>query len=351
MNDIRTVTSVPVRNRLRLRFIAFCTEFSAFPGYTIDRERHHGGWRYIARPRHAGMDPEPIEAVSLGELRPKLERARMMAPVDRHHPTAARVYDYWLGGKNNFQADQNLAEAVIAVEPRIPGNARANKEFVSRAVRWVAEQGITRFIDLGAGIPTEPRDLDGRLSATWLPVHVAAQEIQPAARVVYVDYDPVVLTHSRALLTKGAEGVDVMAGDLRDPDMIWESGGIRDLIPDLDVAPVCLIAACVFHYMPPDRAREVAHEYTRRLPHGSYVVISAGHGSREVGEKVTAVYNTPGGPTFYNHSRAHIAGLFDGLELQGPGIVPAARWRPGWGESSSTADHGMMVLAGVGRKP
>ena len=348
MNAIRSVTSTPVRNRnrLRLRFIAFCTEFAQFPGYTIDRERLHGGWRYVARPRHAGMDPKPIEAVTLDDLRPKLERSRMMAPVNRHIPSAARVYDCLLGGKDNFQADQDLAEMITIVEPRVPGNARANKEFVSRAVTWVAEQGVTQFMDLGSGIPTVPRDADGHPSATWLPTHVAAQEIQPGARVAYVDHDPVVLTHSRAFLAQGVKGVEVFQGDLREPEKIWASTG--DLV-NLN-EPVCLITALVYHFMPADQAREVASEYTRCLPPGSYVVISVSHGDREVGEKFAKVYNTPGGPTFHNHTRAHIAGLFDGLELQGPGIVDVARWRPGWGESASQPARGMMVLAGVGRK-
>ena len=214
---------------------------------------------------------------------------------------------------------------------------------------WVAEQGITQFIDLGAGLPTEPRDVDGNPTAAWLPTHVAAQQIQPYARVAYIDHDPMVLTHSRALLTKDAHGVEVAAGDLRDPEAIWADSGIRDPL-DLD-QPLCLITTCVYHFMPPDQAREVARGYTRRLPSGSYVVISIGHCDRKAGEEFAAVYNTPGGPQFYNHTRAHVAGLFDGLELQGPGIVPAARWRPGWGESPRSAGSGMIVLAGVGKKP
>ena len=349
MNDIRTVTAVPVRNRLRLRFIAFCTEFAGFPGYTIDRERLHGGWRYVAHARHAGMDQTPIIAVTLTELRPKLERARMAAPVNRHIPSAARVYDCLLGGKDNFQADQDLAEIITIIEPRVPGNARANKEFVNRAVTWIAAQGVTRFIDLGSGIPTVPRDTDGKLSATWQPTHVAAQQAQPSAQVAYVDHDPVVLTHSRAFLAHGAKGVMVIPGDLRDPEELCSSAGIRDLLSPGE--PVCLITALVYHFMPPDQAREVACEYMRRLPSGSYVVISMGHGDQRTGERFAAAYNTPGGPTFYNHNLGHITGLFDGLKMEGPGLVDAARWRPGWGESVSRAGNGMMVLAGVGRKP
>jgi hypothetical protein len=184
-----------------------------FPGFRIWREVIRDRTRYIARSTCLGNSPHTVVTGDLGELRATLgqepvHRAATL-PFDVRAPNIARVYNYLLGGKDHHAADRKAADSVLADFPEVALVARANREFVTRAVRYVASQGVSQFIDAGAGLPLPASPA----------VHEAAQQVAPDARVAYVDNDPLVLAHARALLA-GGPGVTVVEGDLRDPQAI-----------------------------------------------------------------------------------------------------------------------------------
>ena len=189
-----------------------------------------------------------------------------MADFDPRTPSIARVYDYILGGKDNFAADREVADRLMAAAPLTVEVSRENRQFLARAVTWAAGQGIGQFIDLGCGMPTVPN------------THETAQAIIPAARVAYIDNDPVVLTHLRALAEHGNPGVTVVNGDVREPDAII--GAIQD---DIDLeAPACLLMGYLLHFFAPGDARDLVASYVARLAPGSYVVLSVGRADGEV---------------------------------------------------------------------
>jgi hypothetical protein len=192
-----------------------------------------------------------------------------MADFDPRTPSIARVYDYILGGKDNFAADREVAERLMAVAPLTVEVSRENRQFLARAVTWAASQGIGQFIDLGCGMPTVPN------------THETAQAIIPAARVAYIDNDPVVvLTHLRALAEHGNPGVTVLDGDVREPGAI-----IAAIQDDIDLeAPACLLMGYLLHFFAPDAARELVASYVARLVPGSYVVLSVGRADGASGE-------------------------------------------------------------------
>jgi len=190
------------------------------------------------------------------------------------HP--ARVYDYWLGGKDNFPADREAAERAIAALPIIRVAARANRAFLGRAVRYLAaEAGIRQFLDIGTGLPTSPN------------VHEVAQAVAPESRIVYVDNDPIVLVHARALLTSGPQGVtSYVDADLRDPDTI-----LRAVAKTLDFTqPMAVMLVAILQFI---AAAEDPHAIVARLlaavPSGSYLVLSHPNGSCRVGEVAGSV--------------------------------------------------------------
>ena len=250
---------------------------------------------------------------------------------DATRPNIARVYDYWLGGKDHFAADRAEAERLLTVYPRLRERAQENRQFLVRAVAWLAEQGIRQFLDIGSGLPTAQN------------THEIAQAVDPACRVVYVDYDPVVMTHARALLT-GVD-VDAVEGDLRDPVAILSHPEVRNLVRHDE--PVGLILAMVLHFFDADTARGITVMLRDSISSGSYVVISVGSGDEETGGRLAKEY-TAG--ALYNHSPAEIARFFDGLEFVGPGLTDAGDWDPGL-LAGPQGHVGGRVLAGVGRKP
>jgi O-methyltransferase involved in polyketide biosynthesis len=224
------------------------------------------------------------------------------------------MYDAWLGGKDNFQADRRAAGTVTAEFPEIVQVARANRQFVIRAVRHVAARGITQFLDLGAGLPASPS------------VHETARQVAPAARVVYVDNDSVVLAHARALQT-GGPNVAVVAGDMRQPEAILASPGLRDLL-DLDL-PVCVILASVLHFVCAREADAIVAGFTGAMPPGSYLILSAGTctgTSPALIRRLQAAYQ--GTAVITGRTEAQIAGYFTGLRLEPPGLVDVWAWRP-----------------------
>jgi hypothetical protein len=251
--------------------------------------------------------------------------------LDTSVPNIARIYNCWLGGKDHFAADRAEADRLVALYPPLPALARENRAFLIRAAGWAARQGIGQFMDLGAGLPASPS------------VHQAARAVLPAARVVYVDTDPVVLTHAVALLATG-DGVAAVDADLRDPAAVW---GHRDLRAVINPArPVYVILGAVVHFLDPDAARAVTAGYTSLMAAGSCLVLScARFEDEDLAKQLAEVYTAA---TWYNHSPADVAEFFDGLDLAGPGVTEARTWPKRPPEADGRTGH---VLAGVGRVP
>ena len=260
--------------------------------------------------------------------------------TDQPHP--ARVYDYLLGGKDNFAADRAAAEAGLRANPnsRIP--PRANRAFLGRAVRYLAgEAGISQFLDIGTGIPTSPN------------VHEIAQGIEPRARIVYVDNDPIVLAQARALLTTGPEGrTAYIDADLRDIDAIL---GSADLQRTLDLSkPVGLLLIAVMHFIPDeDDPWALAARLLAALPAGSYLALShlTGDFDPAAWAGVVAVYRRSG-VTMQVRPKPDVERFFAGLDLTDPGVVSLPQWRPAPSDvGRPPSDAAVSVYGGVARKP
>ncbi|MER8225937.1 SAM-dependent methyltransferase [Streptomyces sp. NPDC094143] len=243
--------------------------------------------------------------------------AELRRRIDSSRAHPARVYDVFLGGKDHYPADRDAAAAALAANPRGYLDVRHNRDFLRRAVTQLVERdGIRQFLDIGTGLPTAEN------------VHQIAQRITPGSRVVYVDNDPVVLAHARALLTSGPEGrTDYVDADLRDPGRILEQAA-RTLDFDRPVA-LCLVA--VLHFVADDEAYPLVRELLDALPAGSRLVLS--HLTEDLNpENIRAVQRTytERGFTFVLRSRAEVERFFtgNGLEIADPGVVPAHRWRP-----------------------
>ncbi len=267
-------------------------------------------------------------------------------PVDLHtdRPHPARVYDYLLGGKDNYAADRAAAEEGLKANPnsRIP--PQENRAFLRRAVRYLAREArISQFLDIGTGIPTSPN------------VHEVAQEVEPRARIVYVDNDPIVLTHARALLTSGPAGKTAYVNaDLRDVDKILNS---PDLHTTLDLSkPVALLLIAIMHFIPDaDDPYGLADRLLAGLPSGSYLALShlTGDFDPAAWEGVAAVYRRSG-VTMQVRSLPQIERFFAGLDLIDPGVVSLPRWRPDpsdLSEAGQPSDSAVSVYGGVARKP
>ncbi|MBA9007065.1 SAM-dependent methyltransferase [Thermomonospora cellulosilytica] len=259
--------------------------------------------------------------------------------IDTSRPHPARMYDYYLGGKDNFQADREAAEQAIRGWPALRTAARANRAFLGRAVRFLAgEAGIRQFLDIGTGLPNKDN------------VHEVAQRIDPACRVVYVDNDPIVLAHARSLLTSTPEGrTAYVDADLRDPEKI-----LAEARATLDFdRPIALMLVAVLHFMPDEYGpRRIVQTLVDELPSGSYV--AATHVTSEFSPEVVAnageAYRRGGIPG-QDRGRAEIHDLvFAGLELVEPGLVVCSEWRPDpGGERPAPAE--VACYGGVARKP
>lgn len=271
------------------------------------------------------------------------DRIGMRYRFDARTPNEARRYDYWLGGKDNFEADRRSGDQIAAAVPMIRTAAIENRRFLRRAVGYLAEQaGVRQFLDIGAGIPTEPT------------VHQIAQFANPSARVVYVDKDPVVMVHARALLTGTRSGrLACVEHDLRHPQRILAD---PDLMSTLDFdEPVGLLLVAVLHFIAdPDDPYGCVDALVTALPPGSYVVVS--HASLDLLPSGVAAevrdLAAPGAGhgTFQPRSREQIARFLTGLELIEPGLVPVTRWRsldPDGPELA--ADTGMYAAVGAKR--
>jgi hypothetical protein len=232
-----------------------------------------------------------------------------MPEFDSSVPSIARVYDYFLGGKDHFASDRTLADRMIEMAPLAPVITRENRQFLVRAVTWAASQGMGQFIDLGCGMPTAPDTLE------------SARGVIAGARIAYVDNDPVVLSHLSARVAKGTPGVTVVAGDVREVPVILD--GVRAGI-DLST-PVCLIMGFLLHFFTADAARDLVARYTAALPPGSLLVLSAIHVDTKGADEGFAGYSNAVAPV-YNHSSAEFASFLDCLEILPPGVVDARMW-------------------------
>lgn len=253
------------------------------------------------------------------------------AGFDVTMPNIARVYDFWLGGKDNFAADRDEAERLAGLYPRLPGLARENRGFLAQAVTWLAGQGIRQFLDIGSGLPTACN------------THQAAQAVDSSCRVVYADIDPVVVGHATAVLA--GDGVAAIEADLASPqDLLSRLEAGRLIRPS---EPTVLILALVLHFFEASAAEKIMRELTRWLAPGSFVVMSVGSGDRQTGATLAREYRPAG---LHNHQPAQIAAFIDGLDLVPPGLVDARDWRPGAPPPEPRQHRGGRILAAVARK-
>jgi O-methyltransferase involved in polyketide biosynthesis len=247
----------------------------------------------------------------------------------------ARTWNYWLGGKDNFAADREVGEQILQFLPNMRTTARADRAFLGRAVRYLAgEAGIRQFLDVGTGLPTADN------------THQVAQSVAPQSRIVYVDNDPLVLVHARALLTSAPEGVtDYVEADLHEPDKI-----LREAARTLDFTqPVALTLLGVLNFIiDDDEAQTVVDRLLDAVPPGSYLVIA--HASNEVNpaeaQAARQFWNEHATPPITFRSAQQITRFFDRVELLDPGVVSCSRWRP---EASDLATPEVDLFGGVGR--
>jgi O-methyltransferase involved in polyketide biosynthesis len=259
-----------------------------------------------------------------------------MAGFDPGKPSIARVYDYTLGGKDNFPADRRLAEELIAIFPQIADHVRDNRRFLARMVTWLAGQGISQFIDLGPGLPTAPN------------THETAQEVIPGARVVYVDDDPQVIVHLNAVLAEGRPELSVLAADATRPAAVMSS---PEVTGHLDLSePVAVIMGFLLHYLPASEAAAVVRDYAGMLSQASHLVITVGRGDPgRIAERFYSCYNSGGLGRLYNYTHAEFASLFGDLELVPPGLGQAQEYEPGRPDMPPSPKRVSEVLAGIVR--
>jgi O-methyltransferase involved in polyketide biosynthesis len=263
------------------------------------------------------------------------DKQEQVARLDSGVPHSARVWNYWLGGKDNFAADRAVGDQVRAIYPEVVEIARASRAFLARAVQHLAgEAGIRQFLDIGTGLPTADN------------THDVAQQVDQSCRIVYVDNDPLVLTHARALLTSSAQGATAyIDADVRNPGKI-----LRAAAETLDFArPVALIMLGILgNVADTEEAKAIVARLVSAVPSGSYLVINDGTNTNQAGVEGAQARSDAGDP-YYLRSPAAITRFFDGLELLEPGVVPTPRWRPAPGARDDRPE--LAVFCGVARKP
>ena len=257
--------------------------------------------------------------------------------TDPRIPNMARMYDYALGGKDNFAADREAVRKLFSFSPENRDVPRANRRFLGRAVRFAASQGVRQFLDLGTGLPSQGH------------VHEVVGETNPDAHVVYVDNDPVVVSHGRALLT-GSGSVTVVGADIRDPDSILGNPDLTRLIDFTQ--PVAVLFVAVLHGIPDqDDPAGIVRAVGERASPGSYLILShltsEGHPAELVAQK-EAIFAKSNAPVSYR-SRDQISRMFDGFGLIEPGLTAVTQWR-GEALDEKLAAAGQWWLGGVGRK-
>jgi len=259
--------------------------------------------------------------------------------IDTTVPQSARIWNYWLGGKDNYPVDRAAGDQYREVFPGIIDIARASRHFLTRAVRYLArEAGIRQFLDIGTGLPTADN------------THEVAQRVAPESRIVYVDNDPLVLTHARALLTSTPQGVTrYIDADLREPDSILEAASKTI---DLTEPVALMLMGIIGHVGDYDEARSIVRRLLDALPSGSHLALNDGTNviSKAFAEAQEG-YNQSGAVPYHLRSPEQIAGFFAGLELVEPGVVSCPRWRPDPAEAAGGLPAEVDAFGGVGRKP
>ena len=262
---------------------------------------------------------------------------RIPPEINTNVPQSARVYDYWLGGKDHFPADRALGDASAEALPTIRTQVRAQRAFLGRAVRYLArDAGVRQFLDIGTGIPSAGN------------VHDVAQEIAPESRVLYVDNDPIVLAHARALMSGTPQGsVAFIQADLREPEAILGDPAVAGT---LDLAePVGLVLVGVMHHLrDDDDPRRIVATLVDALAPGSYLVLCDGTNTSQAGVQAQDDYDQSGAIPYRLRSPEQVAGFFAGLELVDPGVVSCPRWRPDPADGPPAETD---AFGGVGRKP
>jgi O-methyltransferase involved in polyketide biosynthesis len=263
---------------------------------------------------------------------------RLRTPeIDTTVPHSARIWNYWLGGKDNYAVDREAGDRYRKQAPGVVDNARASRVFLARAVRHVAEEGIRQFLDIGTGLPTVDN------------THLVAQRVAPESRIVYVDNDPLVLVHARALTTTTPEGsITHVEADLRDPDRI-----LAEAAETLDLSrPVALMLMGVLgHIQDWDEAKALVRWLLAALPSGSYLLHYDGtyEVQGEAALRAQEEYDDTGAVPYVLREPARLAELYAGLDLVEPGQVSCLKWRPEAGALGEPAE--VDVCGAVGRKP
>ncbi|MEV6987530.1 SAM-dependent methyltransferase [Sphaerisporangium sp. NPDC051017] len=261
---------------------------------------------------------------------------RPLASIDTTTPHVARMYDYYLHGKDNYAADREAADEVIAMFPEARQLALVNRDFLRRAVEALAgEMGIRQFLDLGSGFPTQEN------------VHEVAQRVNPAARVAYVDLEEVVLVHGRALLATNERTI-MVEGDIRYPEAILSSPEVKAHF-DFD-EPIAVLLIFVLHFIQDaEQPYEIVKTLMERMPAGSCLVVSHATPREDLTHGVRAYDNASSKVAL--RTEGQVRAFFDGLELLEPGLVPLVLWRPDQPEWAIQArDRQLPALCGVGRK-
>ncbi|WP_055700042.1 SAM-dependent methyltransferase [Streptomyces silaceus] len=254
--------------------------------------------------------------------------------IDSSVPHSARIWNYWLGGKDNYPVDEEAGDAYSAVFPGIVTVARSSRAFLRRNIsHLVTEAGIRQFLDIGTGLPTVDN------------THEVAQRLAPNARIVYVDHDPMVLTHARALLTSTPEGATAYVdADLSDPDRILAAAS--DTL-DLSRPTALILSNILGHIGDYDQARAIVKRLMEGLPSGSYLSINDGsRGTDAAYEQAQDSYNASGAIPYFLRPVDQITAFFDGLELLEPGVVSVPFWRPEPGSPAQEpiGEHGGLAL-------
>ncbi|WP_329457194.1 SAM-dependent methyltransferase [Streptomyces sp. NBC_01497] len=253
--------------------------------------------------------------------------------IDTSRPHPARIYDYLLGGKNNYELDREAGERLAGAAPEVRIGVRANRAFLRRAVRYVVGSGVRQILDIGTGLPTSPN------------VHETALEVAPDVRIAYVDNDPIVNTYADALLS-GAGETSVVLGDLREPGALLQHPDVRRVI-DFD-QPVALLLVAVVHFLADaDEPGRIIATLRDALPAGSFLVLSHATGDFADRSEAQAVYDNASA-RLNLRSRAGVEGFFEGFELIEPGLAQVPFWRP---ETPPPAGSGEIgFYGGVGRR-
>jgi len=248
-------------------------------------------------------------------------------------PHSARIWNYWLGGKDNYEVDRMAGDEYAKVFPGIVDVARASRQFLTRTIRYLAgEAGIRQFLDVGTGLPTADN------------THQIAQRVAPEARIVYVDNDPLVLAHARALLTSSPEGAcEYLDADIRNPAAIMDAArGLLDFSQ-----PVALMLMGIMGHFTDDEAYPIVSRLQAGLPSGSYFALYDGASTNEAFNLAQQGYNDSGAVPYHLRSPEQFRRYFEGLDLVEPGVVPLVQWRP----DPDTEQAEIYSYCGVARKP